>query len=188
MAVARLRAVFGQQRDRSIVILSDGGIPVQWVFDNIKPDLVHPVISDEILENDNRAKKLLAYPQSPLKQARQLPSLPKCLIVHGTRLPCQQDLPELSQLPTPSPEVLPVFPSPRRPPRTQPHPILPQLLTDSVTLASWQSVTRHRCLNVHRLFSWTETRMCFVGLTICSMRSIDSILQQRLNVAAYIGG
>lgn len=69
LAVSALRQVHKGRSDRPIAVLADGGISLQWIFDHIQPDIVQPLTFSDILDNDPRAKKLLAYPQTPFTQA-----------------------------------------------------------------------------------------------------------------------
>eukprot|EP00966_Prymnesium_polylepis_P280558 6482216-Prymnesium_polylepis.1 len=123
-AVQAVRGVLGGRGERSIAVLADGGVPLQWIYDHVKPDIVQarsiarrtsprvahaaaqrrfsrggaelaalairgwraaaapspalnnariprppqPLTFNDVLDKDARAKKLLAYPQTPFKQ------------------------------------------------------------------------------------------------------------------------
>ncbi|KAL1529165.1 hypothetical protein AB1Y20_000124 [Prymnesium parvum] len=67
-AVSAVRSIYRGRADRSIAVLADGGISMQWIYDNIQPDIVQPLVFNDILDYDPRAKKLLAYPQTPFEQ------------------------------------------------------------------------------------------------------------------------
>ena len=57
------------QPERPIAILSDGGLPHDWVWEHLKPDIVQPltVEGQQDYGEDVRGRKLLAYTQSPFE-------------------------------------------------------------------------------------------------------------------------
>ena len=69
-AIASIRAL-KLQPERPIAILSDGGLPHDWVWEHLKPDIVQPLAvegqQDPMLGEDVRGRKLLAYTQSPFE-------------------------------------------------------------------------------------------------------------------------
>ena len=69
-AIASIRAL-KLQPERPIAILSDGGLPHDWVWEHLKPDIVQPlaVEGQEDYGEDVRGRKLLAYTQSPFEDS-----------------------------------------------------------------------------------------------------------------------
>lgn len=66
-AITSLRRIYPPgEVGRGVAILSDGAVPGEWLYAHLQPDLVQQVVlSSNVLDSDLRAKKLLAYGQSP---------------------------------------------------------------------------------------------------------------------------
>mmetsp|Transcript_29041 Transcript_29041/g.60951 ORF Transcript_29041/g.60951 Transcript_29041/m.60951 type:complete len:409 (+) Transcript_29041:276-1502(+) len=71
-AIQSVRAVLSRPPSRGspigIAILTDGGFEPDWLMKHLQPNIVQPLTFTEVgLDDDLRAKKLLAYTQTPFK-------------------------------------------------------------------------------------------------------------------------
>ena len=70
LSITSIRKAYGTRAHaRPIAVLTDGGVPPSWILGNLGVDVVQPLsLSRGDLDADPRAKKLLAYPQSPFRK------------------------------------------------------------------------------------------------------------------------